>query len=284
MFIVERMKQMKNRFFRLLSLIIVCMLFFSTVNAEELPVDISELTVEELLLLQDAIKDRLEEMGHATYYDLERGAKGEEVSAIQERLAELGYYTGKITGKFDSETQKAFKSFEKANELSNDGIASREDQIILFGDVVVSKSTLAPSVNATIKPSNDKKESVSAVPEFLVEVTSCWAPNTGINGVTLYVPYLKAKVTNQRGKEASKITVDAVFYNESTKELWDDETYYLVRNGEVALKNGYSKTAFIKSSVGYQSRINELLLPTITAEIYVNGVIYDRITVDNVYE
>lgn len=275
---------MENRFLRLFSLIFVCVFFLGIANAEQFPIDISELTVDELLLLQDAIKVRLEEMGHETYYDIERGAKGEEVSAIQEKLAELGYYTGKITGKYDSETQKAFKFFEKANDLSNDGVASREDQIVLFGELVVSKSMPAPSTSSTTKPSDDKKDSISAVPEFQVEISSCWAPNTGINGVTLYAPYLKAKVTNQRGKDASKITVDAVFYNESTKELWDDETYYLVSNGEVALKNGYSKTAYIKSSVGYQRRIDEWLLPTITAEVYVNGVLYDEITIANVYE
>jgi peptidoglycan hydrolase-like protein with peptidoglycan-binding domain len=90
------------------------------------------MTIEELLILRDSIDNVLEEKGHRVYFDIERGAKSEEVSRIQERLTALGYYSGNITGKFDSETQKAFKFFEKANGLKNDGMASRADQIALY--------------------------------------------------------------------------------------------------------------------------------------------------------
>lgn len=66
------------------------------------------------------------------YTVIERGNSGEAVEQLQNRLTELGYYTGKITGKMDSATQLAYKKFEKANGFSANGIASPEEQQVLY--------------------------------------------------------------------------------------------------------------------------------------------------------
>lgn len=108
---------------------------------------LSEMTIEELLALRDQIDAALAEKGYVVYFDIERGAKGEAVSNIQQRLTELGYYSGKISGKFDTETQKAFKAFEKANSLESDGMASRADQVVLFSE------NAAPKLSPTAQPS-----------------------------------------------------------------------------------------------------------------------------------
>jgi peptidoglycan hydrolase-like protein with peptidoglycan-binding domain len=68
------------------------------------------------------------------YEELDRGSKGDFVSDVQQRLKELFFYNGNITGKYDTETQKAFKQFEKYNNLTNDGKASQSDLLILFND------------------------------------------------------------------------------------------------------------------------------------------------------
>lgn len=135
--------------FVICSVLILISIFFASANAETASPDISGMSIEELLNLRDEIDALLEEMGHTVYFDIERGSKGEEVSAIQERLSELGFYSGKTTGKYDSETQKAFKAFEKANGLENDGLASREDQIVLFGETAFAKATAEPKAEAT---------------------------------------------------------------------------------------------------------------------------------------
>lgn len=117
-------------------------------------VDLSAFSVDGLLQLRARIDDELELRGHqqessVVYYDIERGGKGPEVLSIQQRLAELGYYDGKMTGKFDSETQRAFKQFEKAYGLENDGLASIADQQALFSAqapvVVTPEPTPAPT-------------------------------------------------------------------------------------------------------------------------------------------
>ena len=136
---------MKSLFTEIFLLILICIALGNMAVCESNLPDISQLSIEELLLLQDNIDIALKEKGYKVYFDIERGTKGENVSEIQERLSELGYYTGKITGKYDSETQKAFKLFEKSNGLQNDGLASREDQSILFDSNAVPKSTPSPA-------------------------------------------------------------------------------------------------------------------------------------------
>ncbi|MGI6174056.1 MAG: peptidoglycan-binding domain-containing protein [Christensenellales bacterium] len=89
------------------------------------------------------------------YIDMERNEKGEHVLKLQERLQNLGYYDGRMTGKLDSETMKAMKLFEKRNGLKNDGLPSKEDQVVLYSESAVGKepaSTPVPEVTATPDP------------------------------------------------------------------------------------------------------------------------------------
>ena len=118
---------------------------------------------------------------------------------------------------------------------------------------------------------------------FLVAITAnCWAENSGAS--TIYSPYLKIKVINQQGKPADKATVKVVFYDISEKTLWSDEKDYLISSSDAPVKDGYGKTAFIKSSVGYRSKISEKQLPMITAEIYVNDELYGEVEINNTYD
>lgn len=52
-----------------------------------------------------------------------QGSRGDEVTAIQTKLRESGYYSGRIDGIFGSGTKNALISFQKDNGLSPDGIA-----------------------------------------------------------------------------------------------------------------------------------------------------------------
>ncbi len=59
---------------------------------------------------------------------LRKGAKGDNVIALQTGLAEKGYYTGKIDGIFGAGTLKAVKAFQKAESLKVDGLAGKATQ------------------------------------------------------------------------------------------------------------------------------------------------------------
>jgi len=45
------------------------------------------------------------------------------------------------------------------------------------------------------------------------------------------------------------------------------------------LKTGYSKTAFVTSSVGYTSKPAVSNLADVTAEVYINGELYTTLTI-----
>jgi peptidoglycan hydrolase-like protein with peptidoglycan-binding domain len=53
---------------------------------------------------------------------LKYGCKGDDVVALQDRLRELGLFTGKSTGNFYSVTRDAVVAFQKKNGLTADGV------------------------------------------------------------------------------------------------------------------------------------------------------------------
>ncbi|NLJ61144.1 MAG: peptidoglycan-binding protein, partial [Firmicutes bacterium] len=52
--------------------------------------------------------------------------KGQDVAALQRRLAELRYYTGECDGMYGILTKGAVFDFQKAHRLRVDGIAGKE--------------------------------------------------------------------------------------------------------------------------------------------------------------
>jgi peptidoglycan hydrolase-like protein with peptidoglycan-binding domain len=54
---------------------------------------------------------------------LKKGSKGDAVKALQTKLSKLGYKVGTIDGIFGSGTEAAVKAFQKAKNLTVDGIA-----------------------------------------------------------------------------------------------------------------------------------------------------------------
>ena len=60
---------------------------------------------------------------NAGYPVLRVGSTGSDVSDLQARLTELGYYTGTIDGKYSTGTQSAVTEFQSRNGLTADGIA-----------------------------------------------------------------------------------------------------------------------------------------------------------------
>ena len=66
------------------------------------------------------------------YITLCRGDENDRVRALQQRLKELGYFTGNVTGYYGSQTQKAVELFQKRVELNPTGVATVRTQQLLF--------------------------------------------------------------------------------------------------------------------------------------------------------
>lgn len=62
------------------------------------------------------------------------GDEGDEVKKIQERLKELGYYTGEVNGKFDDATEAAYIQFQQAAGVSVDGISGTDRDVLYSED------------------------------------------------------------------------------------------------------------------------------------------------------
>ena len=63
---------------------------------------------------------------------LRTGDQGDDVLALQTRLKDLGYYTGKLSSKFDKATQEAVQKFQADYDLEETGVADMRTLSILF--------------------------------------------------------------------------------------------------------------------------------------------------------
>ena len=117
--------------------------------------ELAALTVDELLALQSQINSLLTEKGYQLYTDISHGDKGDHVTRLQERLTNLGFYSGKISGKYDTETEKAVKQFQKSNGFDSSGMATQELQELLFSSNAGLLITSTPKPTFTPAPSLD---------------------------------------------------------------------------------------------------------------------------------
>lgn len=80
------------------------------------------------------------------YKTVQMGDNGERVTELQTKLAEYGYYTGEIDGRFGNQTRRAVEAFQYQHGLSVDGIAGRRTLTVLYESDQVRP---APQASAT---------------------------------------------------------------------------------------------------------------------------------------
>ena len=80
------------------------------------------------------------------------GASGKQVKLVQERLTELGYYTGPVSSSFQGHTRNAVRAFQKKNGLTVDGVVGEKTWNTMFNDPDVAKAEDADRPEATGAP------------------------------------------------------------------------------------------------------------------------------------
>lgn len=99
----------------------------------------------------------------------------------------------------------------------------------------------------------------------------------------LIVPFIELDVTNQLKVPDKEVILKVNFYE--GKKLWSKNTYVLISSGDMPLKIGYKKTAFIYARQGYRKEFeNRSLLPNIIAEVFINDELYGEIEIDDTYK
>lgn len=129
--------------------------------------------------------------------------------------------------------------------------------------------------NATIKRNGEIASGQSILE--IQDITSLWDYNKSWSQ-TLYVPQLKFSIKNIGTSATDRVVVHCVFTNTATKEVWDEETVYVIGSSDAPLSPGFSKKVFVYSSVGYKTKPHTV--PNLSVDIYVNDVLL--MTIDNI--
>ncbi|MBD0345389.1 MAG: peptidoglycan-binding protein [Coleofasciculus sp. Co-bin14] len=103
---------------------------------------------------------------------LQKGDSNTQVTSLQKKLAAAGYFNGPFTGYYGSLTQEAVKQFQKANSLSETGIADPQTLTVIESGKGALKPFIAPpkpEVTAqpkTENPSNfEPSQTISPSPQ-----------------------------------------------------------------------------------------------------------------------
>lgn len=97
----------------------------------------------------DADRATLEVIFGDCHRPLAKGDEGKDVARLQTRLSELGYYTGKVSGRYIDGTAAAVSAFQKLNGLDSTGKADVATQQKLYD---VSAEMPTPDPDATPAP------------------------------------------------------------------------------------------------------------------------------------
>lgn len=65
---------------------------------------------------------------------LKRGSSGDDVIELQQRLKDLGFYSGSVDGSFGAGTEEALRLFQRQHGLDVDGIAAQKTFSVLYSE------------------------------------------------------------------------------------------------------------------------------------------------------
>ncbi|HWS30178.1 MAG TPA: peptidoglycan-binding protein [Clostridia bacterium] len=126
---------------------------------------------------------------NALPYVMEEGDKGSDVTRLQLRLDELGYYEGNINGYFGTATVRALTAFQKKNGLTEDAKADTDTCNTLYSGSAKPKidptPTPKPTKKPTPKPTNKPSSSATNAPSYT---------NSGGSGGSKTIPVIGSGV------------------------------------------------------------------------------------------
>lgn len=203
------------------------------------------------------------------YSQLRLGDAGEAVSAMQERLLQLGYYTGGISSVFDEETQNAVKRFERAYGTMQTGIATAAMQERLYADtaVVYNSDAYMEAVESNYKllEEGDTGPGVIALQARLMELGYPVKEVTGVfDDSTCEAVGLFYEMYGQRARDYAIVDLQKVLFSEDAIPYTYDITGDDTSGGALALSKGMSGTRVTQ----LQLRLVELGYMDATTGVY----------------
>ncbi len=168
-----------------------------------------------------------------TYAALREGDAGEYVYSLQERLYDLGYYTGRIDGRFGAGTTTAVSTFQAANNLTVDGIAGSNTQKKMFSSsakvnpgVQATPSAATPTptpatqVSYTVLQEGSSGEAVIRLQHYLLDLGYYYGRVDGVYGTTTTLAVRQFQYHNQLAEDGvAGPSTQALIYNGNAKAL-----------------------------------------------------------------
>ena len=95
----------------------------------------------------------------------------DEVKKLQERLYQLGYYTGEIDGQYGQGTAQAVIAFQTQHGIAGDGLAGEETRNLLYSDrAEMFRPTPTPTETPSVLTMGDRNDAVKALQARLKEL------------------------------------------------------------------------------------------------------------------
>ena len=187
---------------------------------------------------------------------LSGGSKGAEVERLQRRLAELGFYTGKVDGDYGSGTRQAVTVFQRQHGLDADGIAGEKTLRLLYSEsahaFTVTPTPEAISVLSGDRPLLVNKEHPIAddfVPADLVDMTDYCdtalvkIKHKGTQGVREAVDALMEMLRAARNDGVTNWQVSAAYRSVSDQQrIFDAQVKEYMNDRKMSRKNAVSAT------------------------------------------
>lgn len=184
---------------------------------------------------------------------LKVGSYGDKVTELQYRLTELGFYNGDITGYYGEQTEAAYKRFQKAAGLYQDGIAGEDELTLLYSDNAP-EGTIAEVGTAKPETTEDTVDTTTPAEENTAENTvqdnTSETDTTYTNGdysenITLIqnkltsLGYFSEEATGYYGDLTESAVIKFQFENGLNTTGNVDEATYKVLFSAKALENPY---------------------------------------------
>lgn len=203
------------------------------------------------------------------YKTLKVGDKGDNVTTMQRRLAELGYYTGDVDGRFGNQTRRAVERFQYYQGLQVDGIAGKRTLTVLYeSDKVVYSPTDAsaspsatPSAMLTLAPDTPSPAATEETPIPMLKEAPTTAPPTEAPATDTPAPSTPAETVAPSATDAPPPPL--------TITLLDDATLYAL-TGEEALQNADGEV--LHPATAQDTEGKDVLYVPLIALLDANGV------------
>ena len=167
------------------------------------------------------------DIGSTGYVTLEAGSTGSSVKKLQQRLKELGYYSGSVDGSFGEGTEVAVETFQRKHNLRVDGKAGPATQRVLYGT--------SANLNYNTLELGSTGTTVRNLQYTLYELGFYDGPRDGVYGDTtadaVRAFQIRNKLTPVDGK-AGNMTLQKLYSADAIPAAAPEDDYDTVRPGD----------------------------------------------------